>query len=582
MARFEIGEKDFLLDGQPFRLLAGAIHYFRVPREYWRDRLRKLKACGFNTVETYVAWNIHEKTEGTFDFSGNLDLCAFLDLAREMGLYAIVRPGPYICSEWEFGGLPWWLLKKPGIRLRCMNVPYIQAVDRFFEKLLPALAVHQITRGGNILMMQVENEYGSYGDDKEYLAHLAGKMRELGIEVPLFTSDGAGDFMLTGGTLPDIHKTANFGSDPKGQFAKLRQFQPQGPLMCCEFWNGWFDHWTEEHHRRNPETAAQVLDEMLEMGANVSAYMFHGGTNFGYWNGANCMERYEPTVNSYDDDAPVNECGDLTEKYHLFRRVIGKYLPVTGEVPENLPKAKYGEVRFSRSAGLFENLQALTRPVHAAYPMTMEELDQGYGFVLYKTHVAGPREKLPLVLMGLHDRAQVYVNGEFAGVYYRNDEKPALELAVPPEGMDLAILVENMGRTNYGYNMLEWKGVTGGVRLGQAFVYGWENCPLPLEDLRGVRFTEGTPAFRGLPLLMQGEFEISGEPADTFVKLPGFKKGLIYVNGRLLSRYWEAGPQRSAYLPAPWLKRGVNEITVLELEGFDAPRAILDDREDIG
>ena len=318
------------------------------------------------------------------------------------------------------------------------------------------------------------------------------------------------------------------------------------------------------------------------MGANVSAYMFHGGTNFGYWNGANCMERYEPTVNSYDDDAPVNECGDLTEKYHLFRRVIGKYLPVEGDVPENLPKAKYGEVRFHRSAGLFENLQALTRPVHAAYPMTMEELDQGYGFVLYKTHVAGPREKLPLVLMGLHDRAQVYVNGKFAGVYYRNDEKPALELSVPPEGLDLAILVENMGRTNYGYNMLEWKGVTGGVRLGQAFVYGWENCPLPLEDLSGVRFTEGTPVFRGLPLLMQGEFEISGEPADTFVKLPGFKKGLIYVNGRLLSRHWEVGPQRSAYLPAPWLKPGVNEITVLELEGFDAPRAILDDREDIG
>ena len=582
MARFEIGETDFLLDGQPFRLLAGAIHYFRVPREYWQDRLKKLKACGFNTVETYVAWNIHEQQEGVFDFSGDLDLCAFLKLAQQMGLYAIVRPGPYICSEWEFGGLPWWLLKKPGIRLRCMNAPYIQAVDRFFERLLPDLAAHQITRGGNVLMMQVENEYGSYGDDKEYLSHLAGKMREMGIEVPLFTSDGATDFMLTGGTLPGIHKTANFGSDPKGQFAKLRQFQPQGPLMCCEFWNGWFDHWTEEHHKRNPEAAAQTLKEMLEMGANVSAYMFHGGTNFGYWNGANCLEQYEPTVNSYDDDAPVNECGDLTEKYHLFRSVIGQYLPVEGEAPQNLPKAKYGEVRFCCSAALFDNLQALTHPVHSAYPMTMEELNQGYGFVLYKAHVSGPREKLPLVLMGLHDRAQVYVNGEFAGVYYRNDETPALELAVPPEGMELALLVENMGRINYGYNLLDSKGITGGVRLGQAFVYGWENCPLPLETLQGVQFTEGTPEFRGLPLLLQGEFEISGKPADTFVKLPGFKKGLIYVNGRLLSRHWEVGPQRSAYLPAPWLEQGINEITVLELEGFDAPRAILDDQEDIG
>lgn len=243
---FAIKPEGFELDGKPMRIISGAIHYFRVPREYWEDRLLKLKACGFNTVETYIAWNAHQPTEDEFIYDGMLDVCEFLRTAQRLGLWAIVRPGPYICSEWEFGALPWWLLKKPGIRLRCLNAPYMEAVDRFFDDLLPRLAPMQLTRGGNILMMQVENEYGSYGDDKPYLTALAEGMRRRGIEVPLFTSDGATDFMLTGGTLPGIHKTANFGSRAGEQFDKLREFQPDGPLMCCEFWNGWFDHWTEK------------------------------------------------------------------------------------------------------------------------------------------------------------------------------------------------------------------------------------------------------------------------------------------------------------------------------------------------
>ena len=578
---FAIKPEGFELDGKPMRIISGAIHYFRVPREYWEDRLLKLKACGFNTVETYIAWNAHQPTEDEFIYDGMLDVCEFLRTAQRLGLWAIVRPGPYICSEWEFGALPWWLLKKPGLRLRCLNAPYMEAVDRFFDDLLPRLAPLQLTRGGNILMMQVENEYGSYGDDKPYLTALAEGMRRRGIEVPLFTSDGATDFMLTGGTLPGIHKTANFGSRAGEQFDKLREFQPDGPLMCCEFWNGWFDHWTEKHHTRDPQEAADALRDILSHGASVSAYMFHGGTNFGFMNGANGYETYEPTVNSYDDDAPVDENGALTPKYHLFREVIAEFAgaPDT-EPPAPIPTRRYGEVAFTECARLYDNLDALSAPVHSAAPLTMEELDLGYGFVLYRTHVAGPREELPVVLQDVHDRAHIYVNGELRGIQYRNDAEPQVKLAVPREGCDLDILVENMGRINYGYHLLDRKGITEGIRLGQAFVYQWDNYPLGLTDLSGVRFERKAPAFDGTPLFMRATLDVD-EPCDTFIKLPGFKKGVIFVNGRILSRYWEVGPQHSAYLPAPFMRKGENEIIVLELDGFDRPVAVLDDTPEL-
>ena len=291
---FEIGKKDFLLDGEPFQIISGAIHYFRVPREYWRDRLLKLRACGFNTVETYVAWNMHEPEEGVFDYSDMLDIEEYLRLAQEIGLYAIVRPGPYICSEWDFGGLPWWLLRNDDIELRCMHPDYLKAVDRFYDDLIPRLAKLQVTEGGNIILIQNENEYGSYGDDREYMRYLADGLRRRGVTVPLFTSDGAEYQMLTGGTVPEIHKTANFGSNPARNFKTLREYQPEGPLMCAEYWNGWFDHWEENHHSRNPQDAADCLDEILSMGASVSAYMFHGGTNFGFMNGANHYENTSP------------------------------------------------------------------------------------------------------------------------------------------------------------------------------------------------------------------------------------------------------------------------------------------------
>ncbi len=585
--RFSIDPDGFHLDGAPFRFIAGAIHYFRVPRAYWRDRLMKLKACGFNAVETYVAWNAHQPTEDSFIYDDMLDIVEFLKIAQELGLYAIVRPGPYICSEWEFGGLPWWLLKDSDIQLRCMNDHYLAAVDRFYDDLIPRLLPMLCTNGGPILMMQVENEYGSYGDDTEYLRHIRDGFIRRGVDVPLFTSDGPTDWMLTGGTLEECLKTGNFGSRVEQEFGKLRERQPDGPLMCCEFWNGWFDHWTEEHHSRTPEEAAQVLDEILACGGSVSAYMFHGGTNFGYMNGANCPDpeylqpEYQPTVNSYDDDAPVNEYGGLTKKYFLFRDVVAKYAPVP-EMPEFRDARKaYGEVKFTECADLLTAADALTDPVKLTLPLPMEKLDQGYGFILYRTHIRGPREGLPLILSGLHDRAHVFVNGKLHGIQYRNDKQPMARIPVPAEGVDLAVLVENMGRTNYGQNLIDRKGIDGSIRLGQSFVYHWEALTLPLDNLDKVEFGP-MKEFSGRPQLLKGKFVIEGTPEDTFVRMDGFKKGVIFVNGRNLSRYWEVGPQKTAYLPAPFLKEGENELIVLELDGRVSDCALLTDTPDLG
>ncbi len=582
MGNFTIEKDGFYLNGEPFRILAGAIHYFRVPAEYWRDRLIKLKACGFNTVETYVAWNEHEKKQGEFDYSYMLDFEKFLDIAQELGLYAIVRPGPYICSEWDFGGLPWWLLKDDELELRCMNEKYIAAVDGFFDDFIPRLAKHQITKGGNVILVQVENEYGSYGDDSEYIRYVADGLKKRGIDVPLFTSDGAAYQMLTGGTVPEIHKTANFGSRAAEQFARLREYQPEGPLMCTEFWNGWFDHWTEEHHSRDPQDAANALDEILALGGSVSAYMFHGGTNFGYMNGANCYDKYEPTVSSYDDDAPVNESGELTEKYFKIRDVISKYAPIPEvEMPAPIKKKKYGEIKFTKSAKLLESLDDLADPIKTVCPKAMEKLDQGYGFILYKTRVRGPREEQTLKLFGVHDRGYAYKDGKYIGMHYRNDPEHTIQMSVDAGGNDLAVLVENMGRVNYGTDLRDCKGITKGIGFNNNFIYHWETYCLPFNDISRVKFNEGVEPFDGTPVLLKAEFDVD-ECCDTFVKLPDFKKGIIIINGRVLSRHWEVGPQRSAYLPAPFLREGKNELVVLELEGFVSPCAVLDDEPDIG
>lgn len=559
----------FLLNGKPFRILSGAMHYFRVVPEYWRDRLEKMRAFGLNTVETYVAWNMHEPRPGEFHFDGRLDVVGFIETAADLGLKVILRPGPYICSEWDFGGLPSWLLKDAEMQVRCMYAPYLAAVDRYFDALLPRLVPLQSTHGGPVIAMQVENEYGSYGNDQTYLRYLVDGMRSRGIDSFLFTSDGPRDTCLQGGTLPDIFKTVNFAFNASEALTRLREYQPEGPLMVMEFWSGWFDHWGEEHHimadgDSSIQRSLDTLDEILAAGASVNFYMFHGGTNFGFMNGANCYPSpYQADVTSYDYACPIGEDGELSPRYEGYRQVLKKYmdLPPMARI-QPVPKYAFGPVQLTESVGLFESLNDLSQPLSSVSPRPMEMCDQDYGFILYRTHVSGPRAGI-LRLHDLHDRALVFINGELIDVLDRESGNEYSKVDTAGDAR-LDILVENMGRTNFGPNLLDRKGILGGVTIAEQFQFGWEVFPLPLHDLSRLRF--GLSRSVSFPAFFRARFHVE-EPADTFLSLPKWTKGQVWLNGFNLGRYWERGPQKTLYVPAPLLKKGENELTVFELHG---------------
>jgi len=574
MGIFNYDGDQFMLDGQPIRLISGAIHYFRVVPEYWRDRLLKLKACGFNTVETYVAWNLHEPREGEFCFDGIADIERFIEIAADVGLLVIVRPSPYICAEWEFGGLPAWLLADSDMKLRCFHQPFLDKVDAYYDVLLPKLKPLLYTNGGPIIAMQIENEYGSYGNDKKYLEYLKLGTQSRGIDVLLFTSDGPEDSMLQGGMVDGVLETVNFGSRPAESFEKLREYQNDKPLMCMEFWNGWFDHWGEEHHTRDENDVANIFKEMLEANASVNFYMFHGGTNFGFYNGANNPE-YAPTITSYDYDVLLSESGDPTPKFYAVRSVIEQYQKLDPLVlPEPIKKQAYGTIQMTESIGLLSQLEVLGTRTQIAYPVTMEKLGQDYGFILYTTQVTGPREKTKLVLQDVRDRAIVYLDHQYIGVIERDrSELQELELIIPASGAKLSILVENLGRTNYGPFLRDCKGITEGVRLGNQFLFDWEIHTLPLNNLHSLTFkpVSGQEALpegdrSDQPVFYRGTLNIN-ETADTFINMSGWTKGVVYVNGFNLGRYWERGPQKTLYIPAPLLKLGNNEIVIFELHG---------------
>ncbi len=585
MAILSYQGSEFLLDGKPFTILSGSIHYFRVPQEYWEDRLKKLKACGFNTVETYICWNLHERREGEFDFSGMLDVRKFLQTAQRLGLYAIVRPGPYICAEWEMGGFPSWLLRYPQMKIRCYDALYLSKVRNYLEALFRQLQPCLNTNGGNVIAMQIENEYGSFGNDKRYLQEIANIYRENGVDCLLFTSDGANLFTLTGGTLDGYLATVNFGSHPKENFAVLREFRPDQPLMCCEFWNGWFDHWYEAHHTREAEDVAKTLDEMLQMGASVNFYMFHGGTNFGYTNGANCDGGVlKPTITSYDYDSLLNEAGDRTPKYYAVKDVMEKYFGKAPELTvEDTPKWAYGPVELTESALLMEQLDVLSASaVESAVPLSMEQLGQDFGFILYETTLRGPMEEMEMTIEGLHDRAHVLIDGKRVGIKENTgfrDDKIVVKLEKGEE-KKLQVLVENLGRANYGHAICDCHGITGGICFYLQYQFGFINRSLPLEDISGLRWKNQTVS--DAPVFLRGKFEAK-EKKDTFLRLDGFSKGQCYLNGFLLGRYWNtAGPQKTLYLPAPLLRTGENELVVLELDGFERPCVTLTDQPELG
>lgn len=573
----------FFLDGEEYTIISGAMHYFRIPREYWHDRLLKLKECGFNTVETYTCWNLHEPKENVFDFSGMLDLEAYIDIANELGLNVILRPGPYICAEWEMGGLPAWLLNYPNLTIRCNDELFISKVERYYNELLGRIVPKLSTNGGNIIMMQIENEYGSYGDDHEYMQRIAEIYKKAGVDCLLFTSDGASSSMLQGGTLPKYPCVANFGSRPNENFKVLNDFRPDQPLMCGEYWVGWFDHWYEKHHVRDPKEVAKLFKDMIDCGASLNFYMFHGGTNFGYMNGANYYDKYEPTITSYDYNALLSEAGDLTPAYFEVRKIIEERF---GSLPEltvkNSEKAVYGKLELDERCSIFDAAKLLAKHVHSAAPQFMEDIGQYYGFTLYSTTVDGPRDEAEIKFDSVHDRAVVFIDGKYRGYYERTREGEPVSFSLEKgENCRIDILCENMGRVNYGPKIMDRKGVKG-VRFNLQYHFGWDMYPLPLDNISLLEYKHESGDVK-IASFLKGTLKIEGEPHDTFMRLDGFTKGVIFVNGFNIGRYYNpAGPQKTLYVPAPMLKKGDNEIVVFETDHSDRSFVTFLDKPDLG
>ncbi len=561
---FKIVGNEFIKDGKPVKLISGAVHYFRNMPDTWGDIFKKMRAMGCNCVETYCAWNLHEKQPAVFDFEGNLDIASFIRAAEKEGLMVIVRPGPYICAEWEFGGLPWWIQADDEIEIRCSNKGYIKYFDRYLDRLFGEIRPLLVTNGGPVIMLQCENEYGYYGDDKEYLKHLYKSYIEKGIDVPLFTSDGTSRENLLDGHIEGCMATLNFGSRVEENFKAHDELFPDQPKMCMEMWNGWFDAWGDEkHHTTSAEDYAKVVDDMLRRGS-LNMYMFIGGTNFGFMSGANHYERFAPDVTSYDYDAILTECGDVTLKYYAVRDVIKKYVsePLP-EVPGNRKKKAYGKVKLTEKAGIFDNLNNLSEPVRSDVPLCMEKYGQGYGFIAYRTVLGRDYNDAKLSFESLGDRAQIYINKDLVGIVYIND---SLEIRISAkEGDILTVLCENMGRANFGSKMMRKKGIAGRCLLNDKIHFGWDVYTLPMNNLDKVEYTEKDVYEKSV--FYKGNLMID-EPYDTFISLENFTKGFVVVNGYNIGRYWEIGPQKTLYIPASLLKKGENEIVVFESDGI--------------
>jgi beta-galactosidase len=569
MTSFSLSATDFLRDGEPHQVISGAIHYFRVHPDHWQDRIRKARLMGLNTVETYVAWNAHEPRRGEWDVTAGNDLGRFLDLVHAEGMDAIVRPGPYICAEWHNGGLPNWLTGA-GRELRSSEPRYLAEVSAYLRRVYEIVVPRQIDRGGPVVLVQIENEYGAYGSDKDYLAELVAVTRDAGITVPLTTVDQPVDQMLADGSLPELHKTASFGSRSAERLATLREHQPTGPLMCSEFWDGWFDWWGGVHHTTDVAAAASDLDALLAAGASVNIYMFHGGTNFGLTNGANDKGRYLPLVTSYDYDAPLDEAGNPTEKFFAFREVIGRYAPVPQELPETAAVAPVFGVDLSPRGAWTD---AAASGSVADQPRTFDDLGHLSALVRYDVALPVGRGGL-LQIEDVRDLAWVSVDGESVGTLSRTRHDRAIRI---PAGRTLSILVEDQGRVNYDHRLGEEKGLIGAVTLNGALLTGWRSTPLDVAAIAADVAERADGAADGVtdgagPRAWSGEFALD-TPADLFLDTANAGKGYAFVNGFFLGRYWRNGPQRTLYVPAPATRSGTNRLIVLELEQLVSQRA---------
>lgn len=570
---FEIKE-DFLINGEKTKLISGAVHYFRIAPTHWKRTLTNLKAMGANCVETYIPWNLHEAEKGKFNFSGLADLEGFLTLAQELDLYIILRPTPYICAEWDFGGLPGWLLKDGNMRVRSQYPEFLQAVRDYFTVLIPKLLPFQFTEGGKVLMMQVENEYGSYGEDKTYLKFFVDLMKELGVTVPLFTSDGGWKEVLDAGTLPEenIFATVNFGSKADENFDCLLDYQRKHhlkqPQMCMEFWDGWFNTWNDPIIRRDPKETSEEVRAILKRGS-INFYMFQGGTNFGFYNGTSDNgETNAPQITSYDYDAPINEWGAPTEKFYAIQKVIQEMVPEAKTFAPEIPEPKnIGTFNIENSVSLFSVLDDLATPVFSDYTLPMEKIDQNYGYLLYRSHLKEKREIKNFKLVDCNDRAQIFVNEKHLATKYLENMKEPLTFTTTEEENQLDILVENVGRNNYGPKLVadtQRKGIRSGVMEDIHYIANWEHYSLPLDNVSKIDFTKesipNTPSFYKTTVRLD-------EAVDTFLDCSNLGKGVVFVNGHNLGRFWEIGPVTSLYIPDYFWQAGENEVIIFATEG---------------
>ena len=577
---FQIGDGEFLLNGKPFLIKAAELHYPRIPQPYWEQRIQMCKALGMNTVCLYTFWNVHETQEDIFDFEGGNNIREFIDLCDRNGMKVILRPGPYVCAEWEMGGLPWWLLKKKDIRLRDNDPYFMDRVAKFQTALAEQIGDMTSDKGGPIIMIQVENEYGAYGENKDYVGNIRDILRGLyGEEIVMFQCDWSSNFTLNG--LDDLVWTMNFGTgaDIGSQFSQLQEMRPKTPLMCSEFWSGWFDKWGAAHETRPAKEMVEGIDEMLSKNISFSLYMTHGGTNFSHWAGAN-SPGYQPDVTSYDYDAPINESGNPTPKYWLLRETLSKYCgsdslpPLPHQViADSIPMFLFDEV-----APLWNNLPS---PIVSEFIKTMEEYNQGYGSIMYSTTMPDINPGAILHVVEPHDYAQIFVNGNFIGKLDRRLGETQLELPGCHRGDRLDILVEAMGRINFGEAIKDFKGITetvyftetvDEVNLTVGFDY-WAVTLLPdeLEFYNSMNFLPLTDFEQGVDGryprgVYKGKFYVE-KPADTYLNFETWGKGLVYVNGHGLGRIWEIGPQQTLYMPGCWLNEGENEILIFDILG---------------
>ncbi len=563
--QFSFAEDQFLLDNKPFQIISGEMHPARIPEQYWRHRIRMAKAMGCNTIAAYLFWNFYEPEEGKFDFtSGNHNLEEFIKIVQEEGMWLLIRPGPYVCAEWEFGGIPPYLLRIPDIKVRCMDPRYMQAVERYLTRLAEILKPYLVTHGGPILMMQIENEYGSYGNDRNYLLRLKEIWQQNGIDVPFYTSDGATTYMLEAGAVPGCAVGLDPGTN-QAQFVLASRMNPGVPVFSSETYPGWLTHWGE--HWVRPDTAGLLKEVrfLMDQKKSFNFYVIHGGTNFGFTAGANSGGKgYEPDVTSYDYDAPIDEQGRPTPKYYALRNVLQSYLPKDKKlpkVPESMPVISFPNIDMTVYTSVWDNLP---EGITSVQPKPFEAYGQDYGFILYRTKLIG-RKSGNLVVTDLHDYATVFLNGKYVGPLDRREGK--MSLALPESDVpfpELEILVEGMGRINFAAQMIDRKGITDRVTLNGMTLMNWEVYKLPMDENYIKQLQPGKINSEKPGIFYRGTFELQ-KPADTYIDVSNYQKGVVWVNGNNLGRYWNIGPQYRLYCPANFLKKGQNEVVIFDL-----------------